>query len=98
MYAWGIALAVSRSGVQHSPEMLLTEQALSPGAVGMVVPRAAGGELSQQAVHGAVQLALTKLASHCRWQTARKLLVLLFFVHAARQVSKYTGRAQEELR
>lgn len=64
----------------------------------MVVPQAAESKPSQQAVQGAMELTPTKLASHCQWQTVLESLVLSFFIHAVRQVSKYPDRAQEELK
>ena len=98
MKARGVPLAVSGSRVQHSPEMLPAEQCSQPwgcvdggfpGCGGLAVTAGSPGSNGVNTDQAGFSLPV----SDC----ARKLLVLLFF-HTARQVSKYTDRAQEELK
>jgi len=55
--------------VHLSLEMLLAERCSQPWCCADAGFPGCGGEPSQQAVQGAMELAPTKLASHCKWQT-----------------------------
>lgn len=83
----GVALAVSGPRVHHSPEMVPAEQTLSPGAVASELSQHSPGSAGGNSDHALLPLPVT--------DCARKLLVLFFFIHAARQVSECTDSAQE---